>query len=76
MQNVDIDDADDERYDWDIPDYDEVLEVEDEEDPYVEYGTPHRHAVKTYQQALEADWVDEPLRELLETRIEELTPTG
>lgn len=45
-----------------------------EDDPlYGGYqGAAHRHTLPTYREMLGQDWVDEPLRELLETRVDEL----
>lgn len=73
MQNIDVTDIDDERYGSSFPDYETEIPLEDEDDPYQVYGTANRHAVKTYKQALEGDWLDDSLRDLLETRVEELT---
>lgn len=40
---------------------------------YHEYrAPPHQHSVAAYRDMVGQDWVDEPLRELLETRLDEL----
>ena len=46
----------------------------DEADPgYQVYRGPSQpRALQSYQEMLEQDWVDEPLRELLETRVSDL----
>jgi len=49
-------------------------ELPEEDDPlYTGYqASSHQHALRSYQDMLGQDWVDEPLRELLETRVDEL----
>jgi hypothetical protein len=49
-------------------------EFPEADDPhYAGYrGSMHQHALRSYQDMLGQDWVDAPLRELLETRVDEL----
>ena len=49
-------------------------ELLEEDDPlYAGYqASSHQHALATYREMLGQEWVDEPLRELLETRVDEL----
>jgi len=53
--------------------YDEYGEHDLNEDLYVDYSTEfNQHSVATYQEMLDGEWADEPLRELLETRIDDM----
>jgi hypothetical protein len=53
--------------------YDALYAVDEVEPGYREYrGPSHPRSLASYQEMLEQDWVDEPLRELLETRVSDL----
>jgi hypothetical protein len=53
--------------------YDALYAVDEAETGYREYrGPSNPRALESYQEMLEQDWVDEPLRELLETRVSDL----
>lgn len=44
-----------------------------EGDLYASYTlSSNQHSIETYRQIIEEPWLDEPLRELVETRLEEL----
>lgn len=72
VKYTDLVDEEDEEYESLLPDY-EIEHDDDEEYPYTVYDTVHSHSLKSYKQALEWDWLDDSLRELLEKRVEELT---
>lgn len=45
----------------------------EEVDTYTEYSLPaNQHSIKAYQQMVDEPWLDEPLREIIEIRLEEL----
>lgn len=50
------------------PSYDPI----ETDESYTEYTGTRPRTVDTYQEMMDADWVDEPLKELLETRINDM----
>lgn len=71
VKYTDLVEEDDEEYESLLPDYE--IEHDEEEYPYTVYDTVHNQALKSYKEALEWDWLDDSLRELLEKRVEELS---
>lgn len=42
-------------------------------DSYTEYSiSGNQHSIKAYQQMVDEPWLDEPLKEIIETRLEDL----
>lgn len=51
----------------------EYIRSSREDDSYTEYPTSgNQHSIKAYQQMIDEPWLDEPLRKIIETRLEDL----
>lgn len=61
------DPADEQPYELDYG-----LDTTAESEPY-SYDAWQSHTAETYEEMLDSDWLDQPLRDLLETRINDLT---